>query len=128
MSKLAMVIGFAYVGLGVSVAVSPEWLLSVVDWESRQRLYIAAAIRLGVGLVLILSAPASKYPMVFRVIGAIALIAGLVLPFVPLDVWAEFMRWWTVENPALFRAISATAAILGGAFIAYAASSRRWSY
>ena len=123
-SKLGMVVGAVYVLMGVSVAVAPEWFLSV-DWGSRQGLLTAAAIRLSVGVALLVSASASKYPKVFRVFGTIALIAGLTMSFVPLDSWAEYMRWWTVENTSLFRWVFATAATLFGAFIVYAALPRR---
>jgi hypothetical protein len=115
-----MVLGVAIILAGVLVAVSPERLLSVADWESRRGLYIAAAMRVITGLVLILAAPASRSPTGFRIIGAIALLAGLVFPLLPTDRWAAFIRWWTQEHRALYRA-SATVAILLGAFIAYAA-------
>ena len=48
-SKLGMVVGVVYVLMGVSVAVAPEWFLSV-DWGSRQGLLTAAAMRVGVGV------------------------------------------------------------------------------
>lgn len=124
-SKLAMAIGVAYVLMGVSVAVFPEWFLSIVDWGSRRGLLIAAGVRVVVGLVLILAAPTSRYPKVFRVFGAIALAAGLVFPFIPIDFWGEYMRWWTVEHLPAFRAVLAAAATLFGGFIAYAASPKR---
>jgi hypothetical protein len=115
-----MVFGVVILLAGVLVAVSPERLLSVADWESRRGLYIAAATRIVTGLVLILAAPVSKSPIGFRIIGAIALLAGLVFPLIPIDRWAGFIRWWTQEHRALYRA-SAAVAILLGAFIAYAA-------
>ena len=120
MSTLAMVIGFAFIFLGVLVAVSPERLLSFTDWGSRRGLYTAAAMRVFTGLVLILAAPASRSPTGFRIIGAIALLAGVVFTLVPTDRWAAFIRWWTKEHRALYRA-SAALAILLGAYIAYAA-------
>jgi len=125
MSRVAMALGAAYVLLGISVAIAPEWFLSVVDWGSRSGLHVAALIRLVVGVVLILAAPASRFPTTFRVIGTLALIAGLVLPFVPIAFWAEIMRWWTVEHVSLFPPLIAVGATLGGAFIAYAASPKR---
>lgn len=121
MSRVALALGAAYVLLGISVAIAPEWFLSVVDWGLRSGLYVAALIRLVVGVVLILAAPASRFPTAFRVIGTLALIAGLVLPFVPIAFWAENMRWWTVGHVSLFRTVVAVGAILGGAFIVYAA-------
>jgi hypothetical protein len=98
MLTLAMVLGVAIILAGVLVAVSPERLLSVADWESRRGLYIAAAMRVITGLVLILAAPASRSPTGFRIIGAIALLAGLVFPLLPTDRWAAFIRWWTQEG------------------------------
>ena len=126
MSKLALAVGVAYVLLGVSVAVSPAWFLSV-GWESQRGLYIAAAIRVVVGLVLTLAAPTSRFPTTFRVFGAIALIAGLGMPFISIERWAAYMHWWTVEHLTLFRTVMGIAATLVGTFIAYAASPKRAS-
>ena len=123
-SKLAIAVGVAYVLLGVSVAVSPEWILST-DWGSRRGLLFAAGIRVVVGVVLLFAARTTEYPRTFRVFGTVALVAGVIMPFVPLDSWAEYMRWWTVENTSLFRWIFATAATLFGAFVVYAALPRR---
>jgi hypothetical protein len=77
-------------------------------------------MRVVTGLVLILAAPASRSVTGFRIIGAVALLAGLVLALIPTDRWAEFIRWWTKEHRTLYRA-SALVANLLGAFIAYAA-------
>jgi hypothetical protein len=120
MLTLAMVVGVAFMLAGVVVAVSPERLFSVADWASRRGRYIAVALRVVTGLVLILAAPASRSPTGFRVIGALMLLAGLVIALVPNDRWAEFIRWWTGEHRALYRASSLVAIVLG-AFIAYAA-------
>ena len=117
MSKLARAVGVAYILLGVSVAVYPDWMVSV-DWGSRSGLYMAAAIRIVVGLVLILAAHTSRFPRVFRFFGALAVIAGLVLLFVPIPHWAEYMSWWMVDHLILFRAVFGIAATLFGAFIA----------
>ncbi len=125
MSKLAMAVGLVYVLLGTALAVSPEWFLSAMDWESRQGLYVSAGIRAVVGIVLLLAASNSRFPRVFRVIGVIALAAGLLLLFVPIEFWGDVMRWWTVDHLTLFRTVLATGATLGGAFIAYAAAPRR---
>jgi hypothetical protein len=71
-----------------------------------------------------LAAPASKYPKVFRIFGTVALIAGLIMPFIPLAFWAEYMPWWIVENTTVSRWVLATAATLFGAFIGCASLPR----
>ena len=124
MSKLAMVVGVLYFLLGVAIAVAPEWFLALVDWPSRQGLYVAAGIRVIVGLVLLLAAQASRFPRVFRVIGAIALAAGMILPFVSIDLWGEWMRYWTVDQLTVFRTMLAISGTIFGAFVMYAAAPR----
>ena len=124
-SKIAWAVGVATVFLGVSLMFWPTWFLSLTYWGSRRGLLTSAAIRVVAGLVLLGAAPTSKHPRVFRVIGAIALIAGLTMPFLPLDFWAEFMRWWLVEHTSFFRWALVTGAILLGSYIAYAAVPRR---
>lgn len=124
MSRLAMALGVAYILLGLSVAVYPDWMVSV-DWGSRSGLYMAGAIRVVVGIVLVLAAPTSRFPKVFRFFGAIAVIAGLGIQLIPIEIWAQYMRWWMVDHLVLFRVVFGIAATLLGAFIAFAASSKR---
>jgi hypothetical protein len=121
MSKIGVGAGVVFMLLGVSVAVYPDWLISAVDWESRSGLYVAAAMRVVMGAILILAAPTSRTPAAFRVIGGVAFVVGLLFPLIPLESWAKLIRWWTVENLTLYRAGSALAAIPFGAYIAYAA-------
>jgi hypothetical protein len=120
-SRLAMAVGITSVLLGLSVVVAPGWFLAPEFWASQRGLMTAAAIRVVVGVVLLLAARTSKYPRTFRVIGTIALVAGLSFPFIPLDFWGEFVGWWMLENRSLFRWLLAAGGTLLGAFIAYAA-------
>ncbi|MDH3732885.1 MAG: hypothetical protein OEU54_05090 [Gemmatimonadota bacterium] len=123
-SKLGMAVGVVYLLLGLSMAVSPGWFFSITDWTSRQGLLIAAVMRVVIGIALHLAAPASRYPRVFRVIGTIALVAGLIMLFIPLEFWAEHMQWWMVDNASAFRWILVLAATPFGAFVVYAARPR----
>ncbi len=124
-SKLAVVVGALYVLLGVSLVVTPDWFLSITDWGSQRGLLTGAAVDVVVGFALILAAPNSKYPKTLRILGILALTAGLTMPFVPLDFWAAYMQWWIVENASAFRWGYATAVTLFGAFMVYAALPRR---
>ncbi len=124
-SKLAVAVGASHVLLGVSLVATPDWFLSLIDWGSQPGLLAWAAIDVVLGFALILAAPNSKYPKTLRFLGIGALTAGLTMPFVPLDFWAEYMQWWIVENPSAFRWGYATAVTTFGAFIVYAALPRR---
>ena len=74
--------------MGVSIGLAPDRFLDATDWESRGGLYIAASIRIVSGFILILGAPASRYPVGLRIFGAVVLLAGLILLFLPLELWA----------------------------------------
>jgi hypothetical protein len=124
-SKLGVAVGVVYVLLGVSVAITPDLFLSITDWGSQRGLLAGAAMRVVVGIALLLAAPNSRYPRALRILGIIALIGGVTMPFIPLGFWAAYMRWWIVENASAFRWVFATAAMLFGTFIVYAALPRR---
>ena len=79
--------------MGVSIGLAPDRFLDATDWESRGGLYIAASIRIVSGFILILGAPASRYPVGLRIFGAVVLLAGLILLFLPLELWAGLLRW-----------------------------------
>ena len=85
MSKLVMGLGVLFVLMGLWIVVVPDQLVSIVDWQSRQGLHIAAGMRVLTGLVLVLSASSTKYPNGLRIFGGLVLVAGLGLPFIPLN-------------------------------------------
>ena len=125
MSKLAMAVGVAILLMGVTIVVSPDLLLALTDWGSQGGLYIKAVMAVVTGAVLILAAQTSKFPNVFRVLGGFGMLAGLVLPLIPIDFWAEWVHYWTVENVTLYRVVGGPLGILEGAFITYAALPER---
>lgn len=125
MSRLAVAFGVAMLLTGVTILVSPDLLLSLADWGSRGGLYFKALLGFVSGPVLILAARSSKFPKVFRVLGGFGLLAGLVLLLIPIDFWAEWVHYWTVENVTLYRVVGGPVAILEGAFITYAALPER---
>lgn len=125
MSKPVAVLGGFVILSGVWIAVLPEQLVSVADWESRTGLYIAAAIRIITGLLLIFSASATRYPRGLRIFGALVLLVGLTLPFIPLDLWAGFTRWWFVEQFHAYRVGGGLGGVLLGGFLVYASQPKQ---
>ena len=126
MLGLAKGVGIVYALAGLSVAVYPGLLLSV-DWGSRSGLLLAAALRLAVGVVLVLAGPSSRFPRTLRVFGSIAIVAAVVMSvmsFFPLEDWAAYMQWW-MEQVVLFRVVFGLAATSFGAFLVLAASAKK---
>ena len=123
-SRLAVALGAFYVLLGVMAAISPEWFVTVVDWGTRAGQLVAAGIRVVAGGILLLAASTSRFPRTFSVFGAIALVAGLLIPVLPIEFWAEYMHWWMVDQLQPFRAVMFIAGTAFGAFIIYGAKPR----
>lgn len=125
MSRLVIGLGGVFVLLGLWVLILPNQVVSIVDWESRQGLHVAAGMRVVTGLVLLLSASATRYPKGLRIFGVLVLLAGLGLPFIPIDSWSSLIRWWLVENLVVYRLGGGLFGMLFGAFLVHAALPKR---
>lgn len=124
-SKMVMGLGVAIALLGVTVAVVPEQTKTIVDWTSREGLYIAAGMRVVSGLILFLAAPGTRYPKGMRIFGGVVLAAGLALPLLPIELWARLIRWWLVDNALHYRVGGGVFGLLIGAFLIHAARPAR---
>jgi hypothetical protein len=124
-STLIMALGVIMVLIAGAIGISPAWFFALADWEAQGGLYIAAAIRIISGVVLILGASASRYPKGLRIFGAVVLLAGVLILFTPLDLWAGLMRWVTVEHSAVFRVGGGVGGAVLGLFLIHAAKPKR---
>ena len=121
MSAIDFVIGVVFILMGILFAVFAEGLLSVVDLESRRSRSIASVSRLGTGLGLILVASVSKSPDLFRVLGTVTLLGGLVYLLIPYETWVRFVRWWTTEHLTFYRVATVTVLTTLGIFTTFRA-------
>src|SRR5512140_1906462 len=82
----ALLIGLIGAGLiGVAGLVAPDRLMAAVAVAAPYvltpvGLYVIGALRVGMGIVLILAARNSRAPTALRVIGAVVFVAGLATP------------------------------------------------
>jgi hypothetical protein len=80
-------------------------------------IYVAAALRVGIGLVLARVAPASRAPVILRIFGIIAVIAGMTTLFLGIDRVRAIVEWSSAQGPAFIRLWAAIPLVLGGFFV-----------
>ena len=81
-------------------------------------LYAIAALRIAIGLVFVLAAPASRAPRTLRVLGLIVIIAGLMTPWFGVGRAQAVLNWWTTAGP-LWRRLDAGVGMAIGGFLVY---------
>jgi len=125
MKLLASLVGVFFVVIGIAGAARPAGLMTIGYYlVTPFGLYVVAALRIGIGLVLVLAASASRAPNTLRILGAMILVAGLVTPFMGVDRARAMLDWWAAQGP-LFIRLSSCVAIAIGAFITYVIAARR---
>jgi hypothetical protein len=120
MTVIALVFTLSVAALGALGVVSPALLINYVRYfQTPSGLYLAAALRVVMGLALLFAAPASRAPEVLRILGVFIIAAGLLIPFIGLERFRRFVDWWSARGSTFVRAWAAFA--LGfGLLLAYA--------
>ena len=115
-------IALLIIAMGVVGFVAPEMGMALRREYVATLPYTVGAIRVAMGLLLILVAPASRMPKAIRLLGMLVCAQGLTqiigMPFVGLDR-ARAILEWEAMHPALLRA-GALVAVATGGFIIYA--------
>ncbi len=120
-----MLVALFIVVVGMAGVFAPDSLVTVGRYVvTPVGLYAIAALRVGIGLVLILVARVSRAPKALRVIGAVVLVAGLTTPVFGVERTRAILDWEVTQGTALIR-IGAGLALAIGAFIAFAVATGR---
>ncbi|OAI42453.1 hypothetical protein AYO41_04290 [Verrucomicrobia bacterium SCGC AG-212-E04] len=125
MKALASMIGVLIVLIGVAGVIFPDALMTAGQYfVTPTGIYIAATLRIGIGLVLIFAASASRLPKTLRVVGVIILVAGLVTPLVGSDRARATLDWWVKQGSVITRVLAGIGIAIG-AFTIFAFTTRR---
>jgi hypothetical protein len=81
-------------------------------------LYAIAALRIALGLVFVVAAPASRAPRTLRVLGLIVIVAGLTTPWFGVARARAVVNWFESAGPLLMRLDAVVGMALGG-FLVY---------
>ncbi len=114
--------GTAITVLGIFGFVRPGHLIRFIQasWQFPSGLYLAIGIRVVFGVVLLVAASESRFPMTFTILGIISLVAAGVAPLLGLARLQKFLQWWAARPPGLIRGWSLAAAAFG-VFLVYGA-------
>ena len=125
MQLLALLVALLISLIGLTGVVSPETLAALGRHVlTPTGLYVVAAGRIAIGIILMLAASASRAPRTLRVFGIIATIAGVATPFFGVEHSRRVMDWWLAQGFVWGRLHAGIALVLGG-FLAYAVTPRR---
>ena len=121
----ALLFAVVTIVVGIVGIVSPDSLTTVRRqyFATPVRLYAAGAVRVAMGLVLILVAPASRAPRTMRALGAVVCMQGLAAMLLGPERARAILEWETMHT-ALLRA-GAVVALATGCFIAFAVTPGR---
>ena len=126
MKTLAFIIALLMVAMGLTGIVCPDCLVRIGHYSFTSiGLYVVAGLRVMIGLVFFLAAPASRAPKTLRILGVLVCIGGVVTAFLSVDRTQALLDWWAAHGSGFVR-FGATFALAIGSFIAYlTAPSRR---
>ena len=125
MRNAALLVAFLTIAVGVVGIVSPDGGMTLrrLYFETPGRFYTAGAVRVAMGLVLILAALRSRWPWTLRVFGAAMCLQALVATVLGLRRARAIMEWEGMQGSALLRG-GAVVALATGIFVAFAVARR----
>jgi len=114
--------------IGVTVIVlagwgmfAPEKLMTLVTsaMDKYWGMYVAVIVRLVLGAALIIVAPVSLFPVVFHVLGVIAIVAAIALVLMGRERVRRFIAWWSEQFSAPIIRLWLLFGIAFGGFLVY---------
>ena len=103
------------VAAGVAGLVAPDAILSLRALAATQgALLVFGALRVAIGVVLIMVAPRSRAPRTLQAAGAVLLLAGLATPLFGVDRTRAVLAWEAAQGTWLIRVGGAIVVALGG--------------
>jgi hypothetical protein len=111
---LALGIGMLLIMQGLLGILVPNIFVNVVRlFQSPPMIYVAAALRITIGIVLICGVTGSRLPMFLRFFGVLVLIGGLLTSFVGIQLVHTILTLWSSRGPGLVRLFALVSLALG---------------
>jgi len=113
---VAIVVAFALLIMGVGlvgVAAPARVIAFTRFWQNPGALWLAAGIRVAMGVALYLVAPETRAPQVFQAFGILVVVAGVLLPFLGRERIGRLIDWWAALPEGMIRGWALFAVLLG---------------
>lgn len=125
MRIVALLVALFVIVAGVVGIITPDSLMTIGRYVvTPVGLYAIAALRVAIGIVLMLVAPTSRLPRTLRVVGAVVVVAGLGTPLFGVERSRAIMDWAFTQGTALIRVVAGLVLALG-VFLAFAVATGR---
>ncbi len=104
---------------GLTILILPEKFKNIMNrWTGQPRFLFAVIIRVVLGAILLSEAANLKFPLAMKIIGAISILAAVVLLLIGQERMDRFIDWWMKQSENVYRAASVFA-LAFGAFLIY---------
>jgi hypothetical protein len=111
---LALPVGVLLIIQGLLGILAPDVFVGVVRlFQSPSMIYVAAALRIAIGSVLLCAVTGSRLPMFLRIFGALIVIGGVLTPFVGVQFAHTILAFWSSRGPGLVRLFALVSLVLG---------------
>jgi hypothetical protein len=111
---IVVIIALATAALGVVGVASPARLIAFVrSWQSPTGVHTAAALRLLLGIALLVVAADSRTPDLLRVLGVLIIVAGIATALIGVERFRALLDWWAAQSPLVIRAWGGFAVAFG---------------
>ena len=112
---------------GVVGLVAPDSLMTIGRYVvTPVGLYVIAALRVAIGIVVIRVAPISRAPRILRVLGIVVIVAGLATPLFGVERTRAILDWEAAQGTNFIRAVASLLVAIGG-LVAFAVGPKAQS-
>jgi len=122
-AALLLALFIIVVSIGGIIATDSAMTLRRLYFATPGRFYAAGAVRIAMGLVLILAASSSRWPIALRALGAILCLQASAANLFGIERARAIMEWEAMQGIVLLRA-GAVVAFASGVFVAVAFTKR----
>jgi uncharacterized protein YjeT (DUF2065 family) len=114
MQILVKIIGLLIVLEGILFLLKPELLRRIAEFFSQgKRAYIAAGVRIVLGVVFLLAASQCRIVWVIIALGLLLLLSGIVMLTIRHERLKSIINWWRQRSAGVLRIVAVVVAALG---------------